>query len=959
MAGAFSRGSEWLRWDPHVHAPGTVLEDRFGGDWDGYFAAIEAAKPAVVALGVTDYMGIGCYEEFCRRRGTRAAGVLLVFPNIEFRLSPFTSDNKALNAHLLVSPDDPCHVEEIRNALSNLQFDADGGPYRCDADGLMRLGRRRDSGLDGRAAFRRGVEQFTPSFETFKRWWESEAWLRKNSIVVFDGTGDDGVSGIRGARWASVREDVCRFSNAIFSSNERDRLFWLGGTDRDEIARLNGPKPCFHGSDAHSLERTCAPVGNRCTWIRATPTFEGLRQALYEPADRAWIGERPPEERPAHRVACEVRFADSRHWLTNGSVPLNPGLVAIIGPRGSGKTALADSIAAAAGAPEVGAASFVAKAADQLGDSAIALGWGDGSESSPVTLRDAPAEPAPAVRYLSQQFVERLCSEDELDGSESPHSGLLDEIESVVFSRLADTDATFASTFTELRDGRCEPIDEAIRALSNEMADLTREIASIHAARDRLPARREALKKLSDEIGALGRHAEKLVGPENPAVVREVQELQAKKTELQAKIAALRATDQDLDNLAAEYARREKELGAFHGGAKRRLLLAGASESVVSSLQPRFGADPAGVITALRARIQKDVDTIAGTGTPPAQGTAAHLQARIDELQNGIKADLARKTKLTEVTKSAGVKQSETAKLQHEISETERQVGRVPTLLSRRVDTYLEVFECVQRKKDALSDLYAPLRAHLDARGATDEREIDFYVRTRIRLAKWVADGEALLDRRKSPHSIDELARKHLVQAWSDGDRVRLATGIAVVYEAFRNVKDYLKTGVTPQEFGEWLFSTDHITLQYGLRFDGTDLDHLSPGAKGVALLLLYLSIDTNDERPLIIDQPEENLDPKSVYDVLVPHIKRARQRRQVIIVTHNPNLVVNTDADQVIVAASVRRERGKLPEISYTSGALEDPAIRDAVCEILEGGAQAFRQRERRYGLAAPPATR
>jgi hypothetical protein len=127
--------------------------------------------------------------------------------------------------------------------------------------------------------------------------------------------------------------------------------------------------------------------------------------------------------------------------------------------------------------------------------------------------------------------------------------------------------------------------------------------------------------------------------------------------------------------------------------------------------------------------------------------------------------------------------------------------------------------------------LYAPLRAHLDERGA-DEREIDFFVRARIRLAKWVADGEALLDRRKWPHSIDELARKHLVPAWTEGDRTQLAKGIAAVYEAFRNVKDFLKAGVTPLVFGEWLFSTDHILLQYGLKFDGTDLDHLSPGAR-------------------------------------------------------------------------------------------------------------------------------
>ncbi len=954
----FNRGSEWLRWDPHIHAPGTVLEDRFRGDWDGYFAAIEAATPAVAALGVTDYMGVGCYEEFLKRRGSRAPSVKLVFPNIEFRLSPFTADNKAINAHLLVSPDDPAHVEKIKYALGNLRFDADGGPYRCDTAGLSALGRRGGEKLDDAAAFHRGVGQFAPPFETFKAWFESEDWLRNNSIVVFDGTGDDGVSGVRGARWAALREDIYRFTDAIFSSNERDRDFWLGSKDRAEIARLNGPKPCLHGSDAHTIDRTCKPNGNRHTWIRANPTFDGLRQTLYEPGDRVWIGERRPDERDTHRIASDVRFSGSGHWLKSDSIPLNCGLVAIIGPRGSGKTALADSIAAATGAAEDGTDSFVAKAADQLGESTVTLRWADGAESQPAVLREASRERSPAVRYLSQRFVERLCSEaehlddDPLGNAERGSSGLLDEIESVVFSRLEDSDTLFASNFAELRDAKCEPFDAAVRELGEEMAELTRRVQTVHASRDQQSSRREALRKLTAEISTLEQFATKLVGAENPAALRQMQDLQGKRTALQAKITDLRARDQDLENLAAEYTRRDRELSIFHEEAKRRLALAGATEDAVASIQPMFGADPQVLISRLRATLQRNAEALAGVGTPPPEGTAAHFQLRIDELQKTITVDDARKAKLADTTRTIGVKKAETARLDREITEADNDLKLVPGLLSRRYDAYLEVFDNLQKKKDALSALYAPLRAHLDERGATAERDIDFFVRTRIRLAKWVERGAALLDGRKCQIDLAALSKDLLWLPWLAGDRDRLSAGIRAFYEKFKNVREYLRAGVTPQAFGEWMFAADHIVLQYGLRFDGTDLDHLSPGAKGVALLLLYLSIDTSDERPLIIDQPEENLDPKSVYDILVPHIKRARRRRQVIIVTHNPNLVVNTDADQVIVADSVRHERGKLPEISYACGALEDEPIRKIVCEILEGGEEAFRQRERKYRL-------
>jgi hypothetical protein len=65
--------------------------------------------------------------------------------------------------------------------------------------------------------------------------------------------------------------------------------------------------------------------------------------------------------------------------------------------------------------------------------------------------------------------------------------------------------------------------------------------------------------------------------------------------------------------------------------------------------------------------------------------------------------------------------------------------------------------------------------------------------------------------------------------------------------------------------------------------------------------------------------------------------------------VTHNANLIVNTDADQVIVATAGPHRPNQLPEITYTSGGLENSEIRRSVCEILEGGEEAFRERARR----------
>jgi hypothetical protein len=106
-----------------------------------------------------------------------------------------------------------------------------------------------------------------------------------------------------------------------------------------------------------------------------------------------------------------------------------------------------------------------------------------------------------------------------------------------------------------------------------------------------------------------------------------------------------------------------------------------------------------------------------------------------------------------------------------------------------------------------------------------------------------------------------------------------------------------------------------------------------------------------------LIDQPDENLDNESIYKLLTAYFKTAKTRRQIILITHNPNLVVNADSEQVIVAHCDRRPDG-LPHITYQSGSLEnnippDAGIKQQVCRILEGGVDAFRRRERRYALA------
>ena len=125
----------------------------------------------------------------------------------------------------------------------------------------------------------------------------------------------------------------------------------------------------------------------------------------------------------------------------------------------------------------------------------------------------------------------------------------------------------------------------------------------------------------------------------------------------------------------------------------------------------------------------------------------------------------------------------------------------------------------------------------------------------------------------------------------------------------------------------------------------GRDLDELSPGERGIVLLIFYLAL-SKESKPIIIDQPEDNLDNQSVYSKLVPCICKAKRRRQVIVVTHNPNIAVACDAEQIIFCEMDKDAY----QIRYQAGAIENPEIRNHIVDVLEGTMPAFDLRRQKY---------
>jgi len=480
-------GSLWHRWEPHIHTPGTLLNNQFKGEdpWEDYLVALEQSDPPIRALAVTDYYLTNTYTRVVEaKKEGRLEQIDLIFPNIELRLDKGTNKGRWVNIHLLICPDDDDHVVKANRFLKTLTFQAYEEVFACTPNDLISLGKAADPKIiENSAALRHGAEQFKVSFDQLRKEYGKSAWVRKNILIAVAGGETDGTSGVREGADATLRKEMEKFADVIFASSPAQRDFWLGrktSTPKDELVRLyGGLKPCLHGSDAHGNGTVGLPDGNRYSWIKGGFEFDALRQACIDPSGRAFVGEEPPSTGTPSQLIDSVEVVNA-DWAKTPKITLNPGLVAIIGARGSGKTALADMIAM--GCDSIGAtrgngsrpsSSFLSRAEELLGDAQITTNWLVGDATSrALDGSTTPDVIYPRARYLSQQFVEDLCSSHDLN------DGLLSEIERVIFEAHPLLDRDGALDFSELLVQRAQRFRQARRREEEAIAQLSERIGT-------------------------------------------------------------------------------------------------------------------------------------------------------------------------------------------------------------------------------------------------------------------------------------------------------------------------------------------------------------------------------------------------------------------------------------------------------------------------------------------------
>lgn len=1024
------RGSLWRKWDLHVHAPGTKKNDQYltqkslGEALDLFCEKIEQSEVAV--FGMTDYFSADPYFAFVKRfKEKYPQSKKVFFPNIELCTNDVVNAaSEEVNLHIVFNPFVPNHESDIKSFLQHLDTNKTAiANKRVKACELSTV-----KDFEEATTNRQFIE------DAFKEVFGSAADLMDHLLVI-TAANNDGLRAPRGRkRKALISDELDKFSHAFFGNSGNIAYFLK--TDRLEDKNPIDPKPVISGSDAHSFEeldnflgKVVIKEGNvvkEPTWIKADPTFEGLKQIIFEPAGRVFIGEEPPVEARVRdnkrRYISSVRINqiagyDGRHgtWFEREQIDLGRELVAIIGNKGNGKSALTDIIGLLGNShnqtfeldskKEEELFSFLNRDKFLKANCASCfngeLHWYAGpSDKRQLDARVDRNTPERA-EYLPQKYLEKICANIEDD--EFRH-----KLNEVIFEYVKESD----------RYGQGS-LDDLIAYLTAQAAaDISVAKENLHSANARVLAiekrlvpdyKKDIEDKLRNKKADLNAHDETVPavvttpqegGGEAAKIAGEIAVIDSKIASVQQKIkeslteqADLSRTTEDLRQARQTIERQVNAVIALKARYDPLLASEGLKFEELVSISPSYEKLDT-VIAQKQARLQELAERvrtepeIESLGLPEKQATEAREKSLLCQ-----EAALTRERK--ELTDSlnkpnreyqlylAALAQWQARKAALEGDPKKPAVDTLHWLmqeldiieksLPKELETAkaqrLEASRAVFAKKKGLVSFYERVKESIDqeiGKYGTDLRSYNISIEAHLRFSQQFHEeffrfvGQSV---KGTFYGSDDgkAVLKGLARSVTDWEDDATVFGMLEIIDRYlhtdqragqgedteRDIFKQMRLKKEPVDFYDYLFGFDYLETKYDLKIDGKDLKELSSGERGGLLLIFYLMLDRRDI-PLVIDQPEDNLDNKSVYEMLVRFLKDAKQRRQIIIVTHNPNLAVVADAEQIIHVSIDKRNNKN--DFSFRSGAIENPEINRAVVDILEGTLPAFDNRRLKY---------
>ncbi|MBN1445456.1 MAG: hypothetical protein JW957_05060 [Candidatus Omnitrophica bacterium] len=986
-----SRGSEWQKWDLHIHSPAS-----FGyiGTYDELIKTLTASDAKV--LGINDYCTFEGYEEILKRGGIKNR---FLFPVIELRMHNIVANRKGtpiqkgakINFHLIFN-NNPDFFKRAKIWLSSLScYNAQGNNDQ--------LGNIPKPDIEKITVDFFGIVE---SLKTFGLRNEVLIWLPYDEYGGIDDIDPND---------NFFKLGLIKKSDIIGSSTEKQIEFFLWRDNKfneeDYKNWFEKPLPCMKGSDSHEAtypvgklkDKKSNPAEKYC-WIKADPTFEGLKQLQNEPHDRVFIGLKPPKllevegNRSKYIDSIKVNSIKGKNgsWFDN-ELPLNNGLIAVIGRKGSGKSAFTDIVSRCGNSKiDPNDYSFLNKSKFRKRGLAenyeATLKWlnGQANEKANLNTEVNTAIEVEKVKYLPQKFVERICDETGV-------STLFQrEIEKVIFAYVPDESRLGALTLSELIKIKTQSVEEKITCLHSELNAINRKMVMMEKKK-----RKDYLAGLTNKLDEKRRELNALTEPK----------------EVKKPKSTLSESDQaKLDKITKELEDIEKKISeakTFLKDVNNKISKLGNIKSVVSQLQDKH--------SEVLKKVKTDADllsidlseliklTINDTMLTQKEDELLKEKKRLDYLleqdDNSSKISFYNKkaklkTEKEEITKAFTAEQKvyddyiekvcqfkarqkeiegaeDDASLET-IKSIEKEIKYIKSNLAKELETeknerikaLKNLHQELIKKIDFYKEVYSPVIKFIKQEKKTQEKSgsmLSFDVGTTFDKQSFASDFFTFLNRNRDGSFQNIVNGQNILDGIIAKYDFKTDTAIInFINDLIEHLNfDKTKTPATENDLRsqirgsdeeniklyDFLFGLGYLDVKFKVLFNNKDLNsnELSPGEKGALLLIFYLLID-RDNIPLIIDQPEENLDNESVYSLLVPYMKQAKQKRQIIAVTHNPNLAVVCDAEQVIYAQMDK----KLNQVRYSAGSIENPATNKRVVDVLEGTMPAFEIRDTKY---------
>ena len=804
----------------------------------------------------------------------------------------------------------------------------------------------------------------------------------------------------------NIRKVLIQKANFLFASNKNTIAWALGkkhNNKQDFANEFKSFKPCIHSSDAHNYDRLFEPENKRYTWIKADTTFEGLKQIIHEPEGRVYIGDEPEilkrvrnnKTKYIHSFAIrkeEGAILDEIWFSENPEIVINPGLVSIIGNKGGGKSSIADTLGLLGNTQQSSHFSFLnpTKFKDKRDNKAkhfkAIIKWESGDSIEKNLNDEVDSSAVETVKCIPQNYLEKICTE-QIEGSL-----FNDELKKVIFSHVNKAEKLERNKLDDLIEYKTKEKSNSINIAKNEISILNKEIVELemklHPDYKTQINNKLQIKKQERASHELTKPKDKTKPGIDPA---KQEEIDAITSDIYKKVDNIQTFEKEIERIERErksdyskYINSKKLLDMLDNFQKQYDLFKIECKVIAEALSlsiddiitlevkkidiERLRTESWDSYTAKSDVLKEDNKEGPFFKKQQLQKEIDALRDRLDQPNKEYQAFLKEKAEWEIQFKTIDGDESTPDTIKYyekQITEIDIIPEQLRGLKKLRLSNTQGIFEQLCQLRDEYSTLYKPVKDFADSqRFAKEQFSMDF--RVSIICEGFTGQFINFINNNKkgSFYGADE-GRKRIKDILDSSD-FDSSSGLETFLQQIENnlsidqrdeykdkdtiryVNDQLlKQGVSSvQDFYNYIYSLDYLKPKYILRWAGKDLSQLSPGERGTVLLIFYLFI-SQDEIPLVIDQPEENLDNETVYGVLVPCIKEAKKRRQIIIVTHNPNLAVVCDAEQIIYS-EIDKQNGN--RISYTCGAIENPTINKKLIDVLEGTRPAFENRDGKY---------